>query len=951
MSPTPKATTAQSQVNSKQFFAKIPFSNDLLHSIPQQHQQQQHQQQRQEEEHHKLHCNRQYYNHQRFGKKDVIPNSYPPQLPGYIHDESAFLPIVSSIQVSPQSAHINFKTNNQRVKNHFPEVSSSIRIYPHEQQQQQQHFPSHDFEFYSSQAATITEGLTARISHKSQIKAFSEKNASFYFPQKYGDKQRPASQPSFFAVRNSALLANILDSDIHDETVASKQTCQELSFNGSVIHNHSSSNYYCYSHPQVSESGDDVESLKISKVYKTGEDPYPDPLDIPNDTSYRTLPKYCNGIELVPDQSFLTITSNCMPENLEHLLQEHGNIYNQSVVSNGSYRNCQSQDSDKTTTNSICMPKFETQQVPYTNSDKDTVLSRDEYTRFVLDSSKAPIDKSCFVGSDANGNKHKNRPSNPDLTHDEIVDSFEETCTQNDDWKTALFKNRIRKLNSKKRSRGKCDQSELVFDINDSDNHHDNQQSHNHFKEGDVDEKDNIDRHLLPNATRLKLKTELDPLVSSSSPLVHPEMDNAYLMNIVEEWRRIGLNQDSDVSYGNSPICDSSHDSAHHTNWEFKFDHPVCYNYFSAGTLLNSGKRTSSISSLSDNSSQLSLQAKPINPLSTLSSPLDKAITPSSGVLSPPKRTKPSSSSLAISAQQKQPRKNQYNVIPTFNNNFNRSFFETTNVDLAQLNIKTVPDLEYSAQLPTVSANIPDAEHCIKLQEKLIRPLFTPLTCRVKRTMYLRDSLIDTFRTRFEHVYELTPNANFKKTAYESQYILTKVDKSGVPDNATRAGLCPYCESVEFFGLKNSSYGNHLAYKHGILTNGRAVPDPKFHGLYKFRKGEYDEPEKKKRKTNAHMLEREGVLCTTCWRILEVNCTSRSSVLGHYLRHFRDSHVGYKKEGMRTLKGNQMPLTGSKDVHGNNTESVEDAYSKQVKPDPIVLAFLNNWNLEQQQQQ
>ena len=139
MSPTPKATTAQSQVNSKQFFVKIPFSNDLLHSIPQQHQQQQHkEEQHQQEEHHELHCNHQYYNHQRFGKKDVIHNSYPPQLPGYIHDESAFLPIVSSIQVSPQSAHINFKNNNQRVKNHFPEVSSSFRIYPHEQQQQQQ---------------------------------------------------------------------------------------------------------------------------------------------------------------------------------------------------------------------------------------------------------------------------------------------------------------------------------------------------------------------------------------------------------------------------------------------------------------------------------------------------------------------------------------------------------------------------------------------------------------------------------------------------------------------------------------------------------------------------------------------------------------------------------------------------------------------------------------------
>ena len=37
--------------------------------------------------------------------------------------------------------------------------------------------------------------------------------------------------------------------------------------------------------------------------------------------------------------------------------------------------------------------------------------------------------------------------------------------------------------------------------------------------------------------------------------------------------------------------------------------------------------------------------------------------------------------------------------------------------------------------------------------------------------------------------------------------------------------------------------------------------------------------QKRKRRTNAHILEREGVLCTNCWQILEVNCTSRSSVL------------------------------------------------------------------------
>ena len=47
--------------------------------------------------------------------------------------------------------------------------------------------------------------------------------------------------------------------------------------------------------------------------------------------------------------------------------------------------------------------------------------------------------------------------------------------------------------------------------------------------------------------------------------------------------------------------------------------------------------------------------------------------------------------------------------------------------------------------------------------------------------------------------------------------------------------------------------------------------------------------QKRKTKNNAHILEREGIMYKLL--ALEVNCTSRSSVLGHYLRHYRDSLV------------------------------------------------------------
>lgn len=71
------------------------------------------------------------------------------------------------------------------------------------------------------------------------------------------------------------------------------------------------------------------------------------------------------------------------------------------------------------------------------------------------------------------------------------------------------------------------------------------------------------------------------------------------------------------------------------------------------------------------------------------------------------------------------------------------------------------------------------------------------------------------------------------------------------------------------------------------------------------------------------MLEREGVLCTDCWQILEVNCISRSSILGHYLRHYRDSHVGYKKE--------------------NKPEENSDEREDELLNEPVVLEFKSQW--------
>lgn len=333
--------------------------------------------------------------------------------------------------------------------------------------------------------------------------------------------------------------------------------------------------------------------------------------------------------------------------------------------------------------------------------------------------------------------------------------------------------------------------------------------------------------------------------------------------------------------------------------------------YFSSSKIqipfLINRRSTSSDSNKTENHLQLSLSL-PIDPISNLNSNTNSNILLNSNTNS---NSYSNSNSNSPTERNKSPRKRKLD---------NRTFYKNSRLNFSLLDIVSKPDYQYSIQLSNQSSKIPNAYQCLVLNEKLISPINCSTTCRVQRTLYMRDSLDELTKKHFHGEYEITPNQNFKKTSYEAQYILTKLDKSGKPDNTTRAGLCPYCEKIEFFGLKNSSYGNHLAYKHGILTNGNSVPDPKFYGRYKFKKGEYDEPEKKKRKTNAHILEREGVLCTSCWQILEVNCTSRSSVLGHYLRHFRDSHVGNKKE--------------------NSKPDTEDSLSTF---DPVVFEFINKW--------
>ncbi|KAI5949582.1 hypothetical protein KGF54_005459 [Candida jiufengensis] len=544
-----------------------------------------------------------------------------------------------------------------------------------------------------------------------------------------------------------------------------------------------------------------------------------------------------------------------------------------------------------------------------------------------------------------------------DLTHDQVLELFETTCKEIDEWKQTSYHINNIKLNNL--STYPHQQQRLSLNSQDDDRNYTlrsiSRSTHNNSDESvfqitEVGQSNNKLGHGLYNEDN-DASIETEPKQNPSKQWFIKKYGNYYQ----------SIDDEPDVKPTSRRLSSSS-----------------------SGIAIESTKRSSSVSSTN---SHLSFPLPPnLNSNSSTTSPSEKLNNnqETSGTSSPDKVNNSIDANITTTKTMSKKRKEKSKIGTNVVLDYTRDdeveqidspkaiMFKIGNkVDFKTFEIESKPDFSASLTLSLQSSKIPNKLHCIQLNEKLIKPLFDVQTCKVQRTLYLRDDFDIVFHNyqqqeiesgklgKDDIKYEVAHNINFKKSSYESQYILTKIDNAtGKSDSTTRAGLCPYCETIEFFGLKNSSYGNHLAYKHGILTNGRSVPDPKFYGLYKFKKGEYDEPEKKKRKTNAHILERNGVLCTCCWQILEVNCTSRSSILGHYLRHYRDSHVGYKKENK--YEKNYIDVDEIKSG-GSNGPAIEDKVLADVVDaiddcqldnaggcgypidDPDILKFLNNW--------
>ncbi|KAK6456912.1 uncharacterized protein RJT20DRAFT_140117 [Scheffersomyces xylosifermentans] len=207
-------------------------------------------------------------------------------------------------------------------------------------------------------------------------------------------------------------------------------------------------------------------------------------------------------------------------------------------------------------------------------------------------------------------------------------------------------------------------------------------------------------------------------------------------------------------------------------------------------------------------------------------------------------------------------------------------------------------DMERSLAIFNSSRSLPEPESFLRLWQDRCKHNYAHKEhkfCFIQRKLHLWPNFLEEVQKSTKFCYSANPN--FGKTLYEPQYFRSQIDSEGVPFNSTRMGLCPYCSHVNFLDLKRSAYGNHLAYNHGILTNGYVVPNPIYPGYYMMAKNEFNKSSRSRtRKTTPKQALKLAFACPACYQLVEAKCTKKSSVFGHYLRHFRDCHINFSKD-------------------------------------------------------
>lgn len=193
--------------------------------------------------------------------------------------------------------------------------------------------------------------------------------------------------------------------------------------------------------------------------------------------------------------------------------------------------------------------------------------------------------------------------------------------------------------------------------------------------------------------------------------------------------------------------------------------------------------------------------------------------------------------------------------------------------------------------LPVISSSLTNkARLCPKSLDytKNLIALLDQSECTIKRERYERLSLEKYVLAEENIIYEA--NRNFCiKAPYQQEFTRVEVDPvTKNPFPATRSALCAYCEDINFFELKNSSYSQHMCHTHGIFTNNYLTPDPLYLGKYSVKK-----PCSLPRKTNRRSRQREGVVCPVCYAVVEIRCWKTKlerNPFSNYLRHFKKEH-------------------------------------------------------------
>lgn len=209
------------------------------------------------------------------------------------------------------------------------------------------------------------------------------------------------------------------------------------------------------------------------------------------------------------------------------------------------------------------------------------------------------------------------------------------------------------------------------------------------------------------------------------------------------------------------------------------------------------------------------------------------------------------------------------------------------NFDYSKVN---VPAVLVPAMLSNRAKNEPiDSKYVSKLVT-----LFEQDECRIERTIFKRESLkaLEGLHDNviYERNKEFSPNAPYQQEFTRIE--LCADTKRPIP--SSRSALCAFCEDLNFYELKNSSYSQHMCHTHGIFTNNYLTPDPLFLGCYKVQK-----PIICQRKTNRRARQRQAVVCPVCYDVIEIRCWKSKldkNPFSNYLRHFKKEHRAWSNQ-------------------------------------------------------